>query len=336
MIHDVSPNRKVTISDLVEKALGKKGKGEEIGFGAILSSVVCTTLGSGDETDIMFKEIESLLITCLLDNSIAPGIRSKCATALGINSFITSSETIDIVMDGLYSIFKGSFLKGDGSVPTLTPQVTGLHSAALNAWTLLMTVQSLDSVLVACEKSHKKIVELLESPDVDLRMTAGETIAVLYEILRDWDESYEMDNHQDMVEKLQRLATDGQRFRAKKDRRIQRSTFRDVLRAVEEHEAPNMTVKFGTERLFIDSWCRKKQYESFCLILGSGMNHHLAENDLLRDIFELGPPVSGADGVISGNGKVSKFERHMGNLAASKARTKIRGKLRDKRADVLL
>jgi len=58
----------------------------------------------------------------------------------------------------------------------------------------------------------------------------------------------------------------------------------------------------------------------------------LSENELLREIFELGPPLSSMDP----SSKITKFERNMGNIAACKARTKSRGKLRDKRADIVM
>ena len=45
-----------------------------------------------------------------------------------------------------------------------------------------------------------------------------------------------------------------------------RSSFRDVLRAVEEGEQPSETVKFGKEVLKIDSWYIKCQYDWFCKV----------------------------------------------------------------------
>lgn len=53
-----------------------------------------------------------------------------------------------------------------------------------------------------------------------------------------------------------------------------------------------MQVRFGQEMLLLDSWCRRKQYDAFCQVLGSGMNLHLTENELLRDVFELGEKLS--------------------------------------------
>lgn len=49
----------------------------------------------------------------------------------------------------------------------------------------------------------------------------------------------------------------------------------------------DVQVKFGKEVLILDSWTRRKQYDSFCDILGPAINTHLSENDLLREIFEI-------------------------------------------------
>ena len=61
------------------------------------------------------------------------------------------------------------------------------------------------------------------------------------------------------------------------------------------------------------------------------MNLHLAQNELLRDIFGLGGALLD-DG--TGAGRVKKVERHHMNMAAFKARSLARGKNRDKRSAV--
>nr|CAD7435227.1 unnamed protein product [Timema monikensis] len=67
-------------------------------------------------------------------------------------------------------------------------------------------------------------------------------------------------------------------------------------------------------------------------VLGSGMNLHLTENDLVRDIFELGERISPLNFAAH---KQSKLERHLMNAAAFKARTISRSKNRDKRSAVM-
>lgn len=323
-------NRKVTIMDLLERSV-KKGKGEEQGCAALLSSVVACTLGPGNES--MFKDVTGLMLTILCDNAASLPVRSKCATAVGVNCFIHGEDDVVPVTDVLLSLFSGSCLKGNGSLQTnLGPGVTAMHASALMSWSLLLTVQSNGVVFALTEKYSQRISELLDSPDVELRIAAGETIAVMYEICRHVDEDFELENHDSLVEKLKLLATDSQKHRAKKDRRIQRNAFRDILKSLEDEERPNVVVKFGAERLVLESWCSKRQYDSLCYIMGPGMNLHLANNDLIRDIFELGSPISSIDGPV----KMSKFARHMENLAADRARTKSRSRLRDKRADILV
>lgn len=74
-----------------------------------------------------------------------------------------------------------------------------------------------------------------------------------------------------------------------------------------------MLIKFGHESLVLDSWCRKKQYDTMCSVLGSGMNFHLAENRLLREIFGLGEKISllsGADLKQSKHDRVSIHSFH--------------------------
>ena len=99
-------------------------------------------------------------------------------------------------------------------------------------------------------------------------------------------------------------------YRAKKERKQKRSSFRDILRCVEENEAPELRVKFGAETLDVDTWARKLQYDAFCQLLGSGTNFQLAHNELLRDVFDLGPPLlADQAGGHNNNHRTSKLER---------------------------
>lgn len=46
------------------------------------------------------------------------------------------------LMQTLEGVFSGSYLKGDGSVPNITPELAMLHAAAISSWTLLFTLMS--------------------------------------------------------------------------------------------------------------------------------------------------------------------------------------------------
>lgn len=43
----------------------------------------------------------------------------------------------------------------------------------------------------------------------------------------------------------------------------------------QEGEFQSETIRFGTERMTIDSWVRKRTYDAFREFVGSGMNYHL-------------------------------------------------------------
>ena len=48
-------------------------------------------------------------------------------------------------------------------------------------------------------------------------------------------------------------------------------------------------MKIGLEELPLNSWAKLCQYNGFKEMLGSGMDTHLKQNDLLRDVFQMGP-----------------------------------------------
>ena len=66
---------------------------------------------------------------------------------------------------------------------------------------------------------------LLDTVDVNVRITVGEVLALVYELGREYDDQFVGDTN-GLNEALKELATDGNKHRAKKDRRQQRSSFR--------------------------------------------------------------------------------------------------------------
>ncbi|UYV80661.1 IFRD1 [Cordylochernes scorpioides] len=351
-LYDFLMERRATMADLLERCL-RRGKGEEQGQAALLAALVCLHYGPGVESEALYSLLRPHLLTFLADPTMAPSTRGKCGMALSLLCFIidSNSEELATVMEALHSVYSGSYLKGNGAPPTVSPDMAALHSSALLAWSLLVTTLTPSQLSTLNSTHFRRVPELLESTDLDLRIATGETLVVFYEMARLYDEDYEYHSEDRLVERLRVLATDCQKSRAKKDRRQQRASFRDVIRAIEDRESPDIKVKFGTEDLLINTWSRKRQYDSLCQLLGSGMNFHLTVsrvqtflssssdvsffqvNELLRDIFELGPPLPTKPSIMMP--KVSKMQRHIANMAACKARTKSRQRLRDKRADVI-
>ncbi|XP_076805297.1 interferon-related developmental regulator 2-like [Clavelina lepadiformis] len=330
---DFLENYKETLLDGLEKCL-RKGKGEEQALAAELLAVLAIQTGGSEEGDSMFSQFKQFLSTIILDQASAVVARSKCCQALGILAFIVADDMEDVVscIQTFDTIFRASFLKGDKSVPVVTSLVSDLHNNALSSWALLLSICPWSKVKEIIESRMTRLPELLTSSNVQLRITAGETIALIYEIYRSEESEHllpRLVNKRQLVEDMKELATDSNKYRAKKDRRQQRSNFRDVVRSVETGMQPEDHVKFGAETLYMYTWTAKRQYTTMKDVLATGMNLHLKENMLLREIFQLGPPITDVDRSTTSRG--SHFERHLFNQAVFKARSKARGKLRDKR-----
>ena len=108
---------------------------------------------------------------------------------------------------------------------------------------------------------------LLDSPDVDLRITAGEAIVMLFINASEHDEDEAYDSVEELIVKLKELATDSNKHRSKKDRKEQRSSFRDILRTIEDGSEYREKISFNTrESLELDGWFKKKHYDSLCKV----------------------------------------------------------------------
>lgn len=335
-ITDFVYDRRLTITDGIERSL-RKGRGVEQGAAAELAPLLCIQLGSGAACEEVTKSLKSILSITANDNSVPALARAKCCGSLGLLTYLAGGEMGDVLelMQQLQVIFAGSYLKGDGSIPNIAADVATLHAAALSSWTLLFTLMAPSDVYSMMGNNSLlpsliQLSQLLDSPHLEVRLSAGEAFATVFELGRDFHDDFAEDFTPDLVEKLRQLATDSHKYRAKKDRKQQRATFRDILHYIENDELSELQIRFGKEVLVLDSWTRRKQYDALCHILGPGINMHLAENELLRDIFQLGSRILITDAPTV---KQTKLERHLLNAAAFKARTISRNKNRDKRSD---
>ncbi|XP_039616882.1 interferon-related developmental regulator 1 isoform X1 [Polypterus senegalus] len=333
LLYEFILERRMTLTDSIERCL-KKGKGDEQRSAASLACLLCIQLGSGIESEDVFKTLEPLMKNILMDGSAPIQARQACATSLGICSLVAAADVLDLyaTLECFESLFTKSYVKGDGTPSNFNAQTTVLHINSLLAWALLLTICSNTEVKKILNKHLPKLPSLLDSEDVNMRIAAGETIALLFELAREMDPEFEFEDLELLCKKLRALATDGNKHRAKNDKRKQRSVFRDVLRAVEEGEFQDEIIRFGPERMYIDSWVKKRTYDAFREFVGSGMNYHLQANEFIRSIFELGPPLMVNATTLKAM-KISRFERHLYNAAVFKARTKARSKFRDKRVD---
>nr|XP_020644794.1 interferon-related developmental regulator 2 isoform X1 [Pogona vitticeps]XP_020644801.1 interferon-related developmental regulator 2 isoform X2 [Pogona vitticeps] len=276
-LFDFLVERRLTLTDSLEKCL-KKGKGEEQSLAATVLTLLCLQMGSGPEGEEVFRSLKPLLITILTDSSASPVARQSCATALGMCCYIAAADMEDLIscLVCLESIF-GSLCSEDANLPSShhSPLLQVLHCNSLQSWSLLLTICPATQIKKILDYHLPKLPLMLLSDNVNLRIIAGETIALLFELARDIEEDFFYEDTDLLCTKLKALATDSNKYRAKTDRRKQRSIFRDVLHFIENGECHEETIKFGLECMYVDSWARRRTYNAFKETLGSGVRHHL-------------------------------------------------------------
>ncbi|XP_024900589.1 interferon-related developmental regulator 2 isoform X1 [Pteropus alecto] len=309
LLPDFLMERHLTLADALEKCL-KKGKGEEQALAAAMLGLLCVQLGPGPKGEELFHSLQPLLVSVLSDSTASPAARLHCASALGLGCYVAAADVQDLVscLSCLEGVFSRACGVGGSTAPVAPTSLHGLLCAALQAWALLLTICPSAHISHILDRQLPRLPQLLSSESVNLRIAAGETIALLFELARDLEEDFVYEDMDALCSALRTLATDSNKYRAKADRRRQRSTFRAVLHFVEGSECEEETVRFGLEVLYVDSWARRRVYAAFKDALGSGMHHHLQNNELLRDIFGLGP-VLVLDAAALKACKISRFEK---------------------------
>ncbi|XP_062530836.1 interferon-related developmental regulator 2 isoform X3 [Bombyx mori] len=136
----------------------------------------------------------------------------------------------------------------------------------------------------------------------------------------------------ELLDLLEQLARDSHKYRAKRDRKLQRATFRDILKYFEEDAAPSVAVRVGAETLQCDTWAALGAYAALAAALGAGLQALAPHARPLRAALGL-DDVLPADALPKA--KLNKLQRHLQNTAACKARTLARNKNRDKRSAAL-
>ena len=100
---------------------------------------------------------------------------------------------------------------------------------------------------------------------MDLRIAVGEAIVVLFENAIDneglEDEAFEVVG--EAVVAMKELAKDSHKYRSKKDKKEQKSSFRDIIRYIDDNDEFYEKISFGHgESLEIDNWAQKKQFDA--------------------------------------------------------------------------
>eukprot|EP01135_Chromosphaera_perkinsii_P001146 Nk52_evm3s159 gene=Nk52_evmTU3s159 len=149
------------------------------------------------------------------------------------------------------------------------------------------------------------------------------------------DETPTSDNIAQLIEaQLEMFCNESSKSKSKKDRRHQRASFRDVLRAVQEGYAPTESMKLNAHEpeVVCTTWEAIIHLQAFRDFLGTGLKVHLEKNMKLRDIFDLGRVVDQEEGkmAMASMSKFAKMKRFNNISKAQKQGVKKERDLRSK------
>ena len=129
----------------------------------------------------------------------------------------------------------------------------------------------------------------------------------------------------DLLPLLSSLSTDSSRHRARKDRREQRASFRDVVASVETGEQPSVAVTIKKQKVTLEGWRAVKVWEAIRQVVNGGVSVHVNENELVAGLIGWEGDEDGGDGE-----DVDERTKRLDARAASKSRTKEAYQLHNK------
>lgn len=156
------------------------------------------------------------------------------------------------------------------------------------------------------------LIEFLDSGATEVRLSAGKVIGLYYQIYKyDEDEDFGGDeseedgetipfiDHEELVTKLKDIIAKSSKKLSKKDKREQRSLFRDVIFTVEEFSSSDRRNNLQPEdlsithvslskgkSLLIDSWAKLILTQHYKWAYGPGIHTQIANNSFIRETIQ--------------------------------------------------
>jgi len=320
---DLVEKWRVTLLEAIMRGL-KRGKEAEFKLAAQLLDVVVLTMGTDSEQ--IYPEIRPSLSVLIMDNTVSPDVRSVAVTSFALLTFVGCKDQdsiqadISLIEEMLSNHFPGV-----------------LYAALLQAWSLLLTIMPVQYIKSQTLSKHgKRLVALLDSDEVEVRLASGETLALLFDILRESAEDQEEEfdiydynqylNIDALIDKLKELAFPSGHHISKKEKAKLKSSFKNISRSVESGIVPEETMGVGSTKVDFYSWDRLVQLNFVRQTIGEGTLVHFENNELLQDIFNYS-----ATAVNMPKIQYSKLEKRLylsANSAAAKNQTIARRRSR--------
>ncbi|KAF7639328.1 IFRD domain-containing protein [Meloidogyne graminicola] len=206
-----------------------------------LAALLSLQLGVGIEDYIC--EIVSLMRQICSDSSASESVRSSCAQAIGLCVYLSVESQFHRLesMQTLKNIW--SLMKPIGI------GCTSLFSSALASWSLLL--ERFDSTFISTqiEEMQPRICAFLEATTVEARISAGEALMILHEIgVENINENFQFSNQNYLEQILSQLAADSSKNRAKRDKKLQKLTFRHINDVICNDKFNQFSIHFNKKK----------------------------------------------------------------------------------------
>jgi len=202
--------REDLLTDAIMNSL-RKGRTQEITLACCALEMLCLTLGT---EGLKVYEVAKPQLIEIARHSQDAAVRTAALEALALCCFIAVSEQAEI---------RGCF-EFISSVFSNTKEDPTVISQALSSWSLLVTILPLSYVNEHILPNYLKVLaKFLEAPDLDVRISTGETLALLcsihYQVLKDSKQASDFGSYVDfeqLLDTLNELVNDTQKQFSKK------------------------------------------------------------------------------------------------------------------------
>ena len=141
-----------------------------------------------------------------------------------------------------------------------------LLEAALNSYGLLFTRTDNAPEKEYFEEIMDKHMEFLEGDSIDVRIAAGENLALIMEATE-----VEYDSLGELLQVTNDLFNQSSKYIAKKDKSAQKSSFRNILESIKGGIVPETELKFGNQTVIFKGWEKLRQLEFLRRVIKEGL-----------------------------------------------------------------
>ncbi|KAL6527346.1 hypothetical protein OROGR_016436 [Orobanche gracilis] len=323
----------------------KKGSAKEVALASHAIGLLSLTSGPGEKAQEILEESVSSISEALRVRPETSKI-SSLLECLAIITFVGGEEP--------EQTDKSMQIMWHAAHPKLGPNVAAAKPSpavitmVVSAWSfLLTTIGGRELNAKSWQEPISYLSTLLDKDDRQLRIAAGEALALIFETgsLEEFcgetkvSTADEVNDSRKMLyihglknkvlNQVRGLSSEaGGRGTAKKDLNSQRNTFRDILDSIEDGYTPESSMKIGGEVLNTSTWAELIQLNFLKHFLGGGFVKHMQDNHFLHDVFGFTPKkkfLSEAEHRLSG---ATKRMYKSPNSALNKARTQLLNKQR--------